>query len=47
MPIYWTSQELQPLRHTALAEKLVGKWEVLGCHVEAPTQVSRVLMPGT
>lgn len=47
MPIYWTSQELQPLRHTALAEKLVGKWEVLGCHVEAPTQVSCTLMAGT
>ncbi|KAL0042479.1 hypothetical protein WJX79_001169 [Trebouxia sp. C0005] len=42
LPIYWTSQELQPLRHTALVEKLAGKWEVLGCHIEAPTQGSPV-----
>lgn len=39
MPVFWSQEDLQPLRNTSMAEKLSGKWPLAGCHVEPPTQV--------
>lgn len=38
--MFWSQEDLQPLRNTSMAEKLSGKWPMTGCHVEPPTQAS-------
>ena len=39
MPMCWEQEDLQPLRNTSMAEKLLGKWPMPGLFVEPPTQV--------
>ena len=45
MPMFWTAQELQLLQGTSLGDKLAGRWQMEGCHVEPPTQVTFLAAP--